>query len=57
MVRICEINFRFKNSLMHMVLFSFVIPLFIYMPYICNDEALGQKIHLTDENGRPYMHT
>lgn len=43
---------------MHMVLFSLVIPLFIYMPYIiCNDDALGQKIHLTDENGRPYMHT
>lgn len=42
---------------MHMVSFSLVIPLFIYMPYICNDEALGQKIHLTDENGRPYMHT
>lgn len=40
---------------MHMVLFSFAIPLFIYMPYICNDEALGQKIHLTDENGRPYI--
>lgn len=40
-----------------MVLFSFVIPLFIHMPYIYNDDALGQKIHLTDENGRPYMHT
>lgn len=42
---------------MHMVLFRLIIPLFIYMPYIYNDEALGQKIHLTDENGRPYMHT
>lgn len=43
---------------MHMVLFRLIIPLFIYMPYINNDDALGQqKIHLTDENGRPYMHT
>lgn len=42
---------------MHMALFSLVIPLFICMPYIYNDEALGQKILLTDENGRPYMHT
>lgn len=56
MVCICEINFWFKNFFMYLVLFSLVIFLFIYMLYICNDEVLGYKIYLIDENGRFYMY-
>lgn len=41
---------------MYLVLFSLVIFLFIYMLYICNDEVLGYKIYLIDENGRFYMY-